>query len=104
MTPLEEISLIESERRISNLEFELRNERAGHISACRTVAAMHEAALGEVTGPKRGVVEDVADVRLRAEKAEAKVIALRFALCRLWCATGPKEFEGLVEPLLEDVP
>lgn len=37
----------------------LRNDYEG---ACKTVAEMHREAVGEVTGPKRGVVEDVTDV------------------------------------------
>lgn len=32
-------------------------------SACKTIADMHEAAMGSVIGPKLGVVEDVADLR-----------------------------------------
>jgi uncharacterized coiled-coil DUF342 family protein len=36
----------------------------------KLVAAMHAAAMGEVRGPKRGVVEDVAD--LRKERDEAR--------------------------------
>lgn len=35
-------------------------------NAAMLVARMHAAALGEVRGPLRGVVEDVEDVRLRA--------------------------------------
>lgn len=45
--------------------------KRNYLNACTTIAAMHEAAVGEVTGPIRGVVEDVADVReamLRAEQ------------------------------------
>jgi hypothetical protein len=62
------------------LEEALRQERAGRDSACATVAAMHAAAVGEVRGPTRGVVEDVADVRassLRAEEAMRSAIAGR---------------------------
>lgn len=40
--------------------------RADYEGACRTIAEMHAAAVGEVRGPVRGVVEDVAD--LRAER------------------------------------
>jgi hypothetical protein len=47
--------------------------RKQHAEACDLVARMHKAAVGEVTGPKRGVVEDVEDVRLRAEAAEKQV-------------------------------
>jgi hypothetical protein len=49
-------------------------------NACRLVAKMHHAATGEVAGPRYGVVEDVADLRTRAERAEAEVARLR-ALC-----------------------
>lgn len=46
--------------------------RADHLAACRTIADMHEAATGRTgMGPIRGVVEDVADMRARAEQAEA---------------------------------
>lgn len=38
--------------------------------ACQTIAAMHAAAVGEVRGPIRGVVEDVADLRARCQAAE----------------------------------
>lgn len=37
--------------------------RDDHNTACKTVAAMHAAAVGEVRGLKVGVVEDVAEVR-----------------------------------------
>ncbi|MFE4328713.1 hypothetical protein ACFRQM_04440 [Streptomyces sp. NPDC056831] len=48
--------------------------KADHLAACRTIAEMHEAATGRTgMGPVRGVVEDVADVRARAEKAEATI-------------------------------
>ncbi|MGW5509924.1 hypothetical protein ACWEV9_19435 [Streptomyces albogriseolus] len=42
-----------------------------YLNACETIAAMHAAATGRTgEGPVRGVVEDVEDVRLRAETAE----------------------------------
>lgn len=34
-----------------------------HINARVTIADMHAAAMGEVCGPRRGVVEDIADLR-----------------------------------------
>ncbi|WP_405195160.1 hypothetical protein [Streptomyces anulatus] len=50
--------------------------KADHEAACRTIAEMHEAATGRTgMGPIRGVVEDVADVRARAEKAEKALAA-----------------------------
>lgn len=48
--------------------------RRNYERACQTIAAMHEAATGRTgEGPARGVVEDVADVRARAEEAEGKL-------------------------------
>ncbi|MFH9295640.1 hypothetical protein [Streptomyces sp. NPDC017520] len=50
---------------------------ADHRAACRTIAEMHQAATGRTgMGPIRGVVEDVADVRARAEKAEKALAAM----------------------------
>jgi len=46
--------------------------RAEYDSACEQIAAMHAAAAGEVRGPIRGVVEDIAD--LRAERDELRRI------------------------------
>lgn len=43
----------------------LRDAEERYEGACVTIAQMHAAAVGEVTGPKRGVVEDVADVRAK---------------------------------------
>jgi len=39
--------------------------KADYIAACELVAKMHAAAIGEVRGPIRGVVEDVEDLRAR---------------------------------------
>jgi hypothetical protein len=52
---------------------ELTAARADYDGACKLVAKMHEAAVGEVTGPRRGVVEDVEDVHARALFAEKAV-------------------------------
>lgn len=43
--------------------------KQSYLNACKTIAAMHAAAVGrDDEGPIRGVVEDVEDVRLRAER------------------------------------
>lgn len=48
--------------------------KADYLRACETIAQMHAAATGRPgEGPTRGVVEDVEDVRLRAERAEAAI-------------------------------
>lgn len=56
------------------LRASLDQRTADYERACQTIAAMHQAAVGEVTGPRRGVVEDVVDLR---HAAGALVIALR---------------------------
>jgi hypothetical protein len=61
---------------LDELYYDVDNLRAAQGSACRTVADMHAAAVGEVRGPTRGVVEDVADVRERAVRAEAAIEAV----------------------------
>ncbi|WP_329622941.1 hypothetical protein OG357_23030 [Streptomyces sp. NBC_01255] len=46
--------------------------RADYLNACTTIAVMHAAATGRTgEGPARGVVEDVADVRTRADRHHA---------------------------------
>lgn len=61
------------------LHAENERHRAAHQSACKLVADMHAAAVGEVRGPNRGVVEDIADLRARCLAAEE---ALQIALKR----------------------
>lgn len=63
--------------RVVELTERLASVEADWDSACRMVAEMHAAAVGEITGPQRRVVEDVADVRERAIRAEAILAALR---------------------------
>lgn len=41
-----------------------------------TIAKMHAAAVGEVTGPRRGVVEDVEDLKAAHDHLEAEVARL----------------------------
>lgn len=55
--------------------------KADHLAGCKTIAEMYEAATGRKgMGPIRGVVEDVADVRTRADEAEKERDGLRRAL------------------------
>lgn len=44
--------------------------------ACQQIAAMHAAAVGEVRGPIRGVVEDVADLRAERDRLAAALLSL----------------------------
>lgn len=73
---------------LEDTERDLAEMRGNYEGACKTVAAMHKAAVGEVRGPNRGVVEDVEDVRLRAEQAEAAIARVR-ALDERWVKAGP---------------
>ena len=49
---------------------EIAELKADYGRACHTVALMHKAAVGEITGPTRGAVEDVADLLTRCLEAE----------------------------------
>ncbi|MBP0456235.1 hypothetical protein [Streptomyces montanisoli] len=60
--------------RAKQAEADAERYKADALGACRTIADMHEAATGRTgQGPIRGVVEDVADVRARAEQAERRI-------------------------------
>lgn len=65
--------------RMVDSEIELRAENArlkdDYQHACKTVAEMHAAAVGQIVGPNRGVVGDVAD--LRTERDDWKARALK---------------------------
>lgn len=50
------------------LQLELASAKEAYLNACKLVAYMHAAAVGEVTGPRLGVVEDVAAIK--AERDE----------------------------------
>jgi len=54
----------------------LTERTADYTDACVSIAKMHAAAVGEVTGPARGVIEDVEDLRSRCLQAEAKIAEL----------------------------
>lgn len=59
-------------REIDAVTTERDRWKKDYFEACALVAKMHAAAVGEVTGPKRGVVEDVEDLHTRATEAEEK--------------------------------
>jgi len=51
------------DKEIEYLKTEVAWLKGEHKDACHLIAKMHAAAVGEVTGPKRGVVEDVKYLR-----------------------------------------
>ncbi|ELP71020.1 hypothetical protein STRTUCAR8_05556, partial [Streptomyces turgidiscabies Car8] len=53
---------------LEDAQRERDEHKQSYLSACATIAAMHKAAVGDVRGPARGVVEDVEDVRQRADQ------------------------------------
>lgn len=57
---------------IDALEAENERLKNDYQRACKLVADMHAAAVGEITGPKVGVVEDVAAVRTENERLRAE--------------------------------
>jgi hypothetical protein len=87
--PLHELT----QQHLDELYFDIDNLHAAQESACGTVAKMHEAAVGEVTGPIRGVVEDVADIRARALRAEAAVAAVAVKATE-WTKLAPTDDWG----------
>lgn len=50
-----------------SLRAEANRFKGDHEDACKTIADMHAAAMGEVCGPNVGVVEDVAALRAKVE-------------------------------------
>lgn len=61
-------NLQEQDAAIAALKAENERLKEDYERACKTVADMHAAAVGEIMGPKRGVVEDVADIRTELEQ------------------------------------
>ena len=61
---------------IESLQVENERLKDEYGNACKLVAEMHTAAVGQVIGPKRGVVEDVADIRAERDALAAKVETL----------------------------
>ena len=62
------------------LKDEVQEHKDNYLTACSTVAKVHAAAVGKVTCPKRGVVEDVEDVRLRVEDLTERVRHLKHVI------------------------
>lgn len=60
----------------------LRDARRDYAGACQTVVLMHEAATGRKgEGPRRGVVEDCADVRAERDEKEREITRLLNVVC-----------------------
>lgn len=69
---------------IERLTAERDEAQGNYLRACGTVADMHAAAVGEFgTGPRRGVVEDVQDLRAERNAALEDARRLRAVLCRV---------------------
>jgi len=63
---------------VLELRADLADARRDYLNACRTIAEMHAAAVGELRGPGRGVVEDVADVRAELTAAYRAIRSLPY--------------------------
>lgn len=69
---------------IVEAESEAERFKADYLSACATIAEMHEAGTGRTgMGPIRGVVEDVSDVRTKADTAEQRATTAEAAIARV---------------------
>lgn len=53
--------------RVLVLERQVADLRTDYEGACKTIAQMHVAAMGEIRGPRRGVVADVEDLRVERD-------------------------------------
>lgn len=105
-----EMSLDAQSAEIKNLYAEREALRSDYEGACKTIADMHAAAVGEVTGPNRGVVEDVQDIRSQllemtkaAESSDHQANMLRDERDgAVWCWQGDGEdhLESLTCPVL----
>ena len=91
---IEEVERLQEEDKagdkiIEDLGNDIERLKADYEGACKTVAEMHAAAVGEIRGPTRGVVEDVLNLRQQNSELEAQVCQLREALENLL-----REYEG----------
>lgn len=64
------------EQQIAFLSTDLDRVATAYHGATQTIAEMHAAAVGSVTGPIRGVVEDVADLKAQHDKLKTYMEAL----------------------------
>lgn len=65
-----------TESDLREAEAERDEFKRNYLGACELVAKMHAVAVGEVGGPRRGVVEDVADLRAEVEPLVALLRAV----------------------------
>lgn len=56
------------------LQLELASAKEAYLNACKLVADMHAAAVGGATGPRLGVVEDVAALKTERDELLALLI------------------------------
>ena len=88
-------AITEAEQGVATLTQENERLKADYQRACKTVADMHAAAIGEVGGPIRGVVEDVAN--LRAQLGEARKALAKIAASAP-CCDGHESFNSPGQP------
>jgi len=65
------LSRMQQYDRAEQAKAEVARLKDDYHGACKTVAAMHAAAVGAVQGAKRGVVEDVADLKSDRDRLRA---------------------------------
>ena len=68
--------------RVAELEHVVEAKHQDHEAACCIIADMHRAAVGEITGPRRGVVEDVEDTNRVAQFGAIMAVCLYFGRMR----------------------
>lgn len=72
---------------------ELALRKQDYQDACKTIADMHAAAVGEVTGSRRGVVEDVEDLKEERDRLMRAGNIMAGALRSICHPSGPAPSE-----------
>jgi hypothetical protein len=75
---------------IEELQYELQRSKEKHGKASELIAKMHGAAMGKFgDGPRRGVLEDVIDLRQKVDRQDAVLNQLTLALDRCGIPNPP---------------
>jgi NTP pyrophosphatase (non-canonical NTP hydrolase) len=89
----------ELEKKLADARMEIIRLKGDHQRACETIAAMHMEAVGEVRGPTRGVITDVADLRRERDELRNKAASLEFANAAL---TATSAIQGAAVKMLKE--
>lgn len=97
-------------KQIESLQAEVERLKDEYAEVCLLVSQMHRAAMDQDIGPKRGVVEDIVDLRLERDQLRAELEQLRKAhgepvawIEHEWSGTGTRNLHfSRREPSVRD--